>query len=244
MAEDLTVVTVVENDKGLLDLMIRSVYKFTVPAPRILICEQGNSSVAEKYQGDPNITVVKNFPKLSGGSNRHGSALQKIIPMVETPKTAIIESDCILLNHGWDNINPPFKMVGALKGMAPSGMPLYHVCFMLFYTSALRGVDFRPGKDGKRSNRPYKIHEDVAWQVGTKINPNEVNKMDFVDCKTGKGAYFDNKFQSDEFWLNGKPLVAHFGRGSNIGGKAIRKGFRHPREQLDDWKNIAEEILA
>lgn len=236
---NLTVLTVVENDQGVLDLMISSLYKFTDPMPKVIICDNGNNgTVLSKYRNDPNIQIVKHKPSMSGGSNRHGEGLNKIFPMVCTPKTAIVESDCILLRKDWDYINPHHKMVAALKGDG-----LYHICFMVFETELLKGVDFRPGKKSNRANRPYKAHEDVGWQIGKFVKPGQVGLMDFKDCKTGSGFYFDSSFQSDELWIGSQPTVAHLGRGSNLGGKAIRKGFKHPREQLEEWKKKAEEII-
>lgn len=244
---DLTVITVVENDNGILDLMIRSVYKFTEPKPKIIICCQGDgNNIENKYIGDGNITVIKNYPIMSGGSNRHGEGLNKAFEIVTTKRTAIVESDCILLDKGWDIINfQKYKMIAAKKGEL-AGQPYYHVCFMVFSTALLKHgqtIDFRPGKDDNRENRSYKPHEDVGWRIREKVRSDEIQLLDFIDCKTGNGHYFDGRFQSDEFWINGKPIVAHFGRGSNIGGKAVRKGFMHPKDQLIEWKKIAEKIV-
>ena len=245
---DLTVLTVVENDNGTLDLMIKSVRKFTNPHPKFIICDNSNGTdkVLDKYKNDSDISIVKNVPKMSGGSNRHGEGLNKIFPLVSTARTAIVESDCIVLCDNWDDIDfPKYKMVAAKKGEL-AGQPYYHVCFMIFSTGLLKHdnlLDFRAGQDNNRGNRTYKPHEDVGWRLRDKIRFDQVQLLDFVDCKEGSGRFFDNRFQSDEFWLNGNPIVAHFGRGSNVGGKAVRKGFAHPSEQLVEWKEIAQEII-
>lgn len=234
---DLTVISVVENDRGLLDLMIRSVRKFTTPAPKFIICDNGNSDEAlAPYRDDADVLIVSHKPTMPGGSNRHGSGLNAITKLVKTKYTAIIESDCVVLRDDWYKTSA--SMLASKKGMH-NGKPFYHACFMVFYTEDLYLVDFRPGTDKDRANRTYKPHEDVAWRV----QHNDVELLEFVDCKSGRGKYFDAKFQSDEFWRNGEPIVAHFGRGSNISGKAIRKGFKHPQEQLKDWKRVVEELL-
>jgi hypothetical protein len=242
---DTTVLTVVANDNGLFDLMIRSVYKFTNPAPQIIVCDQsGQKGMLKKYENDKNITIVTNKPKGEGGSNRHGEGLNKIFPLVTTKKTAIIESDCILLCKDWDVIDFPRHKVMAAKKYEMNGIPFYHVCFIVFSTGLLRhggDIDFRAGRDS--TNRSYKPHEDVGWRIYEKVRQDEVGVIDFKDCKEGTGFYFGNTLQSSEFWVGDRPTVAHFGRGSHIGGKAIRKGFAHPAEQLEEWKKIAEEIL-
>lgn len=240
---NLTILTVVENDKGLLDLMLRSVVKFTVPQPNIIICDQGNNGdLKTKYKYFPYLTVVENKPTMGGGSNRHGEGLNKIFNMVQTSRTAIIESDCVLTRFYWDIIPGSKKAIMSKKGQH-KGLNLYHVCFAVFFTNDLNGIDFRPGTKKNRSNRPYKMHEDVGWQIGKKLLEEDIKIVDFIDCKSGQGQYFDASFQSDEFWTDGQPIAAHFGRGSNIGGKAVRKGFKHPSEQLKEWIKVAEGII-
>jgi hypothetical protein len=240
MKSDLTVLSVVENDCGILDLMVRSIYKFTDPIPKIILCNNGKDNL-EKYTKDTNMTIVNNNPGLKGGSNRHGDALNKIFKMVTTKRTAIIESDCVVLCDGWNATN--FKALAAKKD-EKNGKILYHVCFMVFDTELLRDIDFRPGTDKTRSsNKSYGSWEDVGWRIKDRISSKDVELLTFVDCKSGKGKCFGSQFQSDEFWLDDKAIVAHFGRGSNISGKAIRKNFRHPREQLKEWKKIAEGII-
>lgn len=247
---DLTVISVVEDDDGLLELMIKSVLKFTNPTPKFIICDNGNGKNAnriEKAFGDyKDYKIVNNNPILQGGSNRHGDGLNKIFSLVDTQKTAIIESDCVVLCNGWDKIDfPKYKMLAAKKGDL-AGQPYYHICFLVFSTGLLKHngiIDFCAGKEGNRSNRNYKPHEDVGYKLRDKIGINQVQLLEFVDCKENKGKIFNGSFQSDEFWLNGKPLLAHFGRGSNLGGKTVRNGYLSHKEQLARWKNIALEII-
>lgn len=250
MSSDLTVCSVVHNDNstGLFDLMVRSVRRFTKEEPQFIICDTSKNNNLKKYKSLSNFTIIE---KQSGatGSLQHGESLNEIFKLVRTNRFAIIESDCIVLRNGWDEIGyPKYKFLASVKEEGcKAGREMYHVCFMVGGTRLLRHgktIDFRPGQDGKRSNRSYKAHEDVGWQLYDKIKiAGAVNKMKFIDCKTGKGFFFDKRFQSDELWSGGQPTVAHFGRGSNIAGKAVCKGFEHPIKQLEEWKKIAEEIL-
>lgn len=247
---DITVITVVENDPGLLSLMVKSVIKFSDVTPDFIVCDNSNGknkdNIDDAMGPDVNYSIINNSPALAGGSNRHGDGLSKAFEAVTTKRFAIIEPDCILLCDGWDELDlPKTKMLAAKKGEL-AGKPFYHVCFIVGSTKLLShgvGIDFRPGRKGKRSNRSYKSHEDVGHEIHSYVRPDEIKLMEFIDCKSGDGAYFDSSFQSDEFWINGEPVLAHFGRGSNIKGKAIRKGFAHPREQLIAWKKIAKGIL-
>lgn len=239
---DLTVVTVVENDNGILDLMISSILKFTSPTPKIIICSnKKNNPAVDKYSNVSNISVLYNSPKLSGGSNRHGSGLNLALKHVKTSRVAIIESDCVLTSSGWDNLDGK-KMLAAIKGR--KSRELYHVAFMVFLASALSGMDFRPGNDNTRSSgKSYPMEADVGWRISEHIAENDVTKLDFIDCKTGNGNLLGSKFQSDEFCKSGKTLLLHFGRGSNIGGKAIRPGFPNHTEQLKKFKDIAGDVI-
>jgi len=231
-----TICSVVYNDNktNLFDLMVRSVLKYTQDAPQFIVCDNGMSDMG-KYSGLNNFNIVKNISS-SKGSLQHGESLNKIISLSNTQYTAIIESDCVVLSNKWNSINN-YKMMAALKANG-----LYHVCFMVFETELLHKIDFRPGKTNI-INRSYQPQEDVGWRIAKFVSQNEIKTIDFVDCKSGKGKIFDSGFQSDEYWLDGEPIAAHFGRGSNLVGKAIKKNFCSPHKQLIKWKQISENII-
>lgn len=243
---DLTILTVVENDPGLYELMYRSVMAFTEFTPEFIVCHNSGHNGADKkslkYMLKNNIKVVFNDPKFSGGSRRHGSGLYKILPMSKTKYTAIVESDVIIAHRDWYKIKPSCKIKASIKSPG-----LYHCCFLIFETELLRGMDFRPGANEKERAKisNYKPKHDVGWRLSEYIKDVNIDYTLFVDCKTGNGHYFDAGFQSDEFHdMSGKCIAAHMGRGSNLRGKSIRKGFRHPVKQKDEWKVIAERIIS
>lgn len=231
------------NDRAtnLFDLMVRSVIKYTEPQPKFIICDNGGNDL-EKYKSLKNFTIVSGSITKSKGSLQHGESLNKIVSLVETQNTAIIESDCVLLYKGWDQLLSNYKLVAAKKGIYKEFL-YYHIFFTIFNTEALKGIDFRPG-DGNRTNRNYKLHEDVGAKMGELVPPSQIKLLDFIDCKSNKGNFFNNSFQSDELHLDGTPICCHFGRGSNLSGKAIRHGFEHPQKQLIKWKEKVESLLG
>lgn len=238
MKNDLTILTVTENNTGLFELMHSSVMAFTDFAPKFIVCNNGGFLGTQK-----NVSVVNGFPgELKGGSNRHGYGLQRILPMVETKYTAIIESDMVVLDRSWYKIKPGCRVKTSVKQAG-----LYHCCFIVFETDLLKGMDFRPGNNDKErlNTINYKPKRDVGWRLHDYMdNEANIDYVMFVDCKSGKGKHFDSRFQSDEFHtLEGKCIAAHLGRGSNIGGKAIRKGFIHPKYQMVEWKKTATRII-
>lgn len=240
---DLTVISVVENDRGLVDLMIQSLYKFTTPPPKIILCSNGKNPILDKYNKDTNIKIVRNNPKMGGGSNRHGEGLNVAFALVTTPRTAIVESDCVVVRDNWHEINKPFRALMAKK-CVHNDISYYYVAFMVFDTELLRGMDFRPGNDKTRGNRSYKPHEDVAWRISGKVNGDKVEELGCVDCKSGKGKCLDKSFQCEEFWKDPGPIVVHFGRGSNMAGKANRKGFSSNKVQFDSFVEKIKAILG
>ena len=239
---NLTVISVVENDKGLVDLMIQSLYKFTTPVPKIILCSNGKNPILDKYNEDTNIKIVENNPSIGGGSNRHGDGLNVAFKLVTTPKTAIVESDCVIVKSDWHEIDQPFKVLVAKKCELHQ-IPYYYAAFAIFDTKIMRGMDFRPGNDKTRGNRSYKPHEDVAWRMNGKINSSQIGHLDCVDCKSGRGQVLDNMFQCEEYWIRGKAVAVHFGRGSNLLGRANRKGFPNHKVQFDSFVKKMKMIL-
>jgi len=240
LMDDLTIVTVVENDCGIVDLMIKSVRKFTV-SPKILICDNGqNSKVLKKYKTDEDIIIISNTPTMKGGSNRHGEGLNKVISKVKTSRLAIVESDCVLVSNNWNKIG---NHVAALSKKAThKDKLLYYAAFMILDTKLAKTIDFRPGNDKNRSYRSYKPHEDVAWRVGHNIF-DRIKSIDCIDCKSGNGQILDKTFQSEEYVIDNETVAIHFGRGSNLAAKSKRKGFDNHKNQLLKFKDIVEKIL-
>lgn len=237
---DLTVISVNEADNGTLDLMIRSVLKFTDFVPKFIICQNNGPksiNISKIYKDCEYIKVIQNTPLYLGGSNRHSSGLNAIFPLVDTKYTAIIESDCVVLNKDWYKLPSGKKMLAAKKVE-----DLYHICFLVFETDALHGIDFGPGTKDTRSNRSYKVHEDVGWKIKDFIAQDKIELLNFIDCKGPRAKIFNN-FQSDEFHYKDQILAAHFGRGSNLSGKTIRSGFDSHKVQLENWKNIVGGLI-
>ena len=235
---DLTIISVVYNDlrTNLFDLMVKSVLRYTYNAPKFIICDNGGNNLS-KYVGLSNFTIIPNKNTNLRGSIAHGTALNKIMLLVKSEKTAIIEQDCVVLKEDWDNI-------GNADIMAAEKMEnIYHMCFMVFRSKLLIGTDFRPGNNVSVS-RCFSPKEDVGWKIGNYITSSTIiKKLNFVDCKTD-GAKIFKHLQSDEFQdTNGNVIASHFGRGSNISGKAVRKKFKSNLEQLREWKDLVRQHI-
>ena len=235
--KDLTVCSVVYNDAqvGLLDLMVSSVLKHTPTAPRFLLCDHGGNNL-DLYRTNPNFTIIPNTDSLYRGSLAHGYGLNRLLELSTTRYTAIVESDCVVVNDSWCSVQ------GKIKA-ASKGSGLYHVCLLVFETELLRGLDFRPGTDSNQYNRSYGITEDVGWRIQERVKEQDLDSMNLIDCKTGCGQVFGAGFQSDELQYHGKTIALHLGRGSNLPGKKVIAGFEHPRVQLEQWKEAVSSII-
>jgi hypothetical protein len=232
---DLTVVSVVERDLDTFDLMIRSVLAFTDFVPRFLICLNDSTNIDPLlYRDLSSLKFVSNSPNGSGGSLRHGAGLDRIVPFVETKYVAILESDCVVLDHSWYRINVGKKFKAASKGKG-----LYHVCFLVAETELLKDISFMP----KGTGPSYRSEEDVGWQIGRHIREDQTDYMDLVDCKTEQARIF-TRLQSDEIYKDGVLVGSHFGRGSNLTGKKQLNEFGTHEEQLNRWKDIANRLIS
>jgi hypothetical protein len=233
----LTVCSVVFNDKKtqLFDYMVRSVLKFTEEEVQFIICDNGGNDLT-KYAKDPRFKIISDVTdKYKGrGSLQHGESLNKIIDLVQPPY-AIIESDVVVLNKDWYKLELNKKMLAAPK-CKKDALDIYHVCFLVMTGS--EKLDFRVGP---KYGGKFKAQQDVGWQIGMQVPSKSVQLLEFVDCKTD-GRIFQ-KLQSDEFYNGGNLIAAHFGRGSNLEGKACKNKYGTHEEQLNRWKIIADRLL-
>jgi len=256
---DLTVITVVANEgkSNLADTMVQTVCKFTRPRPKLIICDHGdNQRFVSKYGDKAWVTVVKNNPPKEGNNTSlmHGSGLNKIFPLVTTKRTAIIESDCAVLDYGWDDLDlEKYKLKAPLKGIGVSGDEYYYPCFMVFETEAMkRGgiINFEPSVDcidgyievgiGKIRNK----YSDVGWQIGQKIGPDEVKKVSTISCASGNALHFNDPalvYKTCEYWEDGRPIAAHFWRGSDPSRRPASDGKSYG-EQRKIWRKIVESV--
>lgn len=222
---DLTVITVAQNDSGLLHYMIYSVFKFTHPTPRIIICDNGQNKDLDTYRDIPYIKIIHNKVISDNTSVRHASGLNKIFPLVKTARTAIVESDCVVLNEKWHEIKK--NTMKAVKRGAGKTTDYYHMCFLVFYTDMLKRngtIDFSPSTPEENIGISIvgstKKYFDVGWRIGEKVQNPEVELLKAQRCKRKKAKFFFGLGYNKSFEIWNKeniPIAAHFGRGSDLG---------------------------
>ena len=123
--KDLTCIIVMENDSGIVNYAIQSIIKFTNPCPKILICENTGNVKSKACELVPfkikhkDLIIVKNplGEKPFNTSERHGLGLNKLMRMVNTEYTAIIESDICLLSKNWIKLDTSkYDIKAAFRG--------------------------------------------------------------------------------------------------------------------------------
>lgn len=235
---DLTVITVAAKDKDswLLHYMLMSVCKFTDVMPKIIICDNGGNGPLKKfYKDNKHISVVVDrTEKHANASVEHGIGLNRAFKGVTTSRTASIESDCVVLSKGWDEIEPGYKMTGVqkVKFIKQHNLRAYYPCYAVFHTDVMRGVDFKPDAGGRAKNG-----KDTGWQMTSRVKEADVSLADLIRCDDQRCEYFDKSYMPNAFELqkNGTTILAHIGRGS----KVVRRG----PGIIKKWKKQLHGIL-
>lgn len=237
---DITVIVAAENDNRteLLDYMLRSVIKFSPLNTKIIVCDNGNNDITlNKHKLNKNIQIVPFKPTMSGGSNRHGQSLDNIFNLSKSKYTAIVEMDCVVFED-WYKIDPSKKLMAGVK----ENINYYNACFVVMETEKFMGISFMP-RDAS-SGKGYAADSDVAHQLSSFVNKNEVDLVDMVNWRhNDKIINFKNSgVQVEEIIKSGKSIGAHFGRGANYDGRIV-KNAKSNEEQLKIFKSIVEEKL-
>lgn len=214
---NLTFISVVERDDGLSNLMVQSIRRFK-PDARILIADNGSNPHLAEYGAE----LIPNRPTVQGGSNRHAEGLNLLFPMVETEYCVVMDSDAALVSGDWQ---PTHALTAAPKHGTQEGC--WHMCFAILRTADFKGIDFSPA-DG--------------YDVGFRVQHKDWELLQFVDTKTGHGRTFDSTIQSDELFLDWKPVAVHLGRGSNLKGK-LTKTPKPLAQQVEEWKTRVKELI-
>lgn len=237
-----TVISVLYKDFGLFDYMIQTALASSDNIAQILVYDTGdNDSIIQQYSSDIRIKFIKGR-NTGNGSVSHGMGLNKLLPLVNTPITAIIEPDVILLNRGWDDLPDEIDLRAGFKSKYKE-YPCYLPCFMVGRTDKLRSVDFMPGTTHNITElaapSDVKTFFDVGWRV-SRANL-AVETLEFKRCIDGQCSIIPNDIfskKTNEFWLDGKAIASHLWRGSD----PVKRG-KFYKEDFDQWMNVARDVL-
>lgn len=246
MAKDITTLTVVERDNGLIKYTINSIRKFTNPIPQIIIAHNGSSEkYLKEFKSDNNILIIENPISLQvrNTSNRHGLGLNKIMPLVKTKYTAIIESDVMLLSNKWWQMDDSYDFKACQKRGLESSLKdinYWFMCFVLFRTDLFKNINWCMSPNRPQHVNPL-IYNDCGWEMAEEVDKNnaKIKSLEYVKCGSGKTKIFDKSFNylSFELWEDKEPICAHLYRGSDLNRRPEGKS------DLVRWKKICDEYL-
>ncbi|MBU0614334.1 glycosyltransferase family 2 protein [Patescibacteria group bacterium] len=176
----------------------------------------------------PNVVLYRKEDFELKASMAHGTTLNELVKMVETPYFSILDADATWLAKNWDQrliarMNNKIKVIGT---QAPIGKPQdFPLMFaILFETTAFNAlkIDFRP-KDIQRM-------QDTGFEMrGKYMTANNDNVL--LEVKNTR-SYHEGPFSGlvgvGEYYLDGnfdEIFASHFGRGSSLGAPKYTHGF-------------------
>jgi len=238
----ITVVSANYNDSIFKELMLYAFNKLTFNTFRVIFCDNGsnykNIEILRKLDNNyDNLTVIyQNQSK--AGSHGHGEALDKMIHMVDTEYTVVMDSDCTFLMKNWDEyilneIDEKIKIIGTSSPPDRAGIRIGGGDFPLPFATLFETAIY---KSLNISCKPGDVinGEDTCWEWKTKYNKNGYLGKTFITKNTRD--YKDGPFGAltgiEEYYTdNGKLIASHFGRGSSGGlakytSKADKKYYR------------------
>ena len=231
-----TIISVLYKDYGLFEYMIRTALATSDNIEQILICDNGsNNHLYKRY--DDRVRFISGVGKPHNGSVSHGLGLNRLLPMVKTPITAIIEPDVLMLDRGWDELPDHIDYRASYK-TEYQGVFCYLPCFVVGLTDKLQKIDFAPGGKGIACSST-EMFNDVGWRMAAADMV--VQQLKFKRCENAQCSIIPNGVfskKTNEFWLNDRPIAAHLWRGSD----PEKRGPKH-KEDFQLWKDTAEKIL-
>jgi hypothetical protein len=246
-SENLTIVSVVANNSTtrFVDLMLESVRNFTDGRPMIILADNGsNGKSLDHLKSRKDIDIIKGGmrKKANKTSLAHGTGLNKALSKVKTKYTAIVETDCVVLSHDWYKFDiDKYDVMAAYKAES-RGLHTHYVCFMVFLSDLLNGLDWRPLYDGSRDGK----YNDCGWEMEEvlSLNPDRVYNLQSVGHKKAKiftGPSFQYKTQ-EIYDPDGLVRAAHFFRGSDIARRKVCNE-KAAKKQVQLFKKIATKYM-
>jgi glycosyltransferase involved in cell wall biosynthesis len=162
------------------------------------------------------------------GSIAHGTTLNELVKMVDTPYFSILDADATWLAKDWDQIlidrlNESVKVIGTqAPASKPQDFPLMFC--ILFETDTFQklGIDFRPKDIEQRQDTGYELREkymSAGFEGGV---------IEMKNTRSFKKGPFRSLVGIAEYYLDqdyDHIFASHFGRGSSLGANKYQKGL-------------------
>ncbi|TBR15800.1 glycosyltransferase [bacterium] len=264
-----TLISVLLTNYNTIDFIKLNLYalqKLTQNKYRVLINDNGSgkTDIAELERiAKNNDNVFVNFRKsgYNQASYAHAEALDMLIGMVDTKYTVVLDSDCVFLRRGWDDLlinelNDEVKIVGTPMPKGRGGNKPYD--FPLQFAVLF---DTKTYKDLNITCKPRDIAngEDTCWEWKPKFTGKGFKGKVFTANSTRdfKQGPFRDLICVEYYTSDNKLIASHFGRGSNDStvkynnkwffrlpfvSRWVRKYFAC-REKTE-WSSICRKIIG
>ena len=222
------------NTLKFVKLALYALRKLTKNPYRVLINDNGSKwgEIKRLKQIEKeNENIFVNFRETKDAASlAHGTALDILIEMVNTPYTIILDSDCTFLRLNWDEVllgllDDKIKIVGTplpegRSGNKPSDFPFQFA--VMFETETYRRLNI--------SCKPKDISmgQDTCWEWKPKFTGAGFQGKTFQvrNTRDFESKYFAGLVGVEEYYISDNVLTAsHFGRGHGIGIAKYKEDF-------------------
>jgi len=217
----ITVVSSNFNTARFMQLLEKSLIKTAKDPFQFIVA----SRVSEKIQLE-NAKIINTNINATSGSAHHGSVLNKIVSLVESEYTLIIDADCFICKKYWDvelkGLMAKYRLIGAraFRTDKEFNTKMLHANFIFGKTEDLQNnIDYRPS---------FKDNIDTAGKLSVKLRRDPILHIEFREpTQIFKGI------KCAEYFFNKDPFWYHFGRGGN----------RKKSHFKQKWYNFAGQFL-
>lgn len=227
----ITVITVNFNASDFILNMLYCLKKLTKNKYKVII-RDNNSKKKDylklkkfvKYFSNVYLYRVEDFDL--AGSIAHGTALNDLIPKIDTKYGVIIDPDCTFLHKNWDEIlinqiNEEYPIIGTqAPGYKYQDFPYVFALFFITDIMKKLKIDFKPEN--------VKKGQDTGFLIREKFLANGYKGKLLINryTKNFKSIYFKNVL-CQEFYLKGNNniIASHFWKGSTLGDWKYRQNL-------------------
>jgi hypothetical protein len=260
-----TVVTVNYNTSDFVRLMYEVMRDLANSPFVFMVCDNGSSrsdqdALKRYFAGNENADLLFRHQGDDKASFAHAKAMDLLLSKVTTKYAVVMDSDCVLLAKGWDDVlratmqanvvvgtSSPSEYAGNRVGATTFPLPFAMVLDMDVFRELC--VSFLPG-DISRG-------EDTAWQLKHAYEQRALpfRIWDSYNTRTFLCGPFAGLEGVGEYYQDNVLMASHFGRGSSCGIAKYFKGgpqnvifnfFRRMKgiREKKVWMSICRDIAA
>lgn len=251
----LTIGTVNFNSADLIAEILRAVDLLTVSEWKMVVCDNGSKTsdinkLEKAVRCYSNVSLIKR-KQTEIGSHGHAEGLNVLRKYFNTRYGVLLDSDCIPLAYGWDELlirrlSSSIKIVGTPVASNSPGMikrdksfPLMFLCLIDNVAVPITKIDFKPGDITKGQDTGWKMRE-IFQNLGY-----DGYCLHGENTRSYRSGPLSNSI-CDEYYLDStkkRLICSHFGRGSNPVSGKYRDSQSSYLSDKDRWLRRCGHII-